>query len=463
MEKSFDVIIIGGGPGGYVCAIRCAQLGMKTACIEKRENLGGTCLNVGCIPSKSLLYASEKYAECQKSYKDLGINIGKLNLDLKTMLAHKDKVVADNARGVEFLFRKNKIHRIKGEAKLSGKGTVEVGGETYSAKHIVIATGSEVMTLPGINIDENKIVSSTGALSLDKVPGRMAIIGGGYIGLEMASVWSRLGSAVTVMEFQETILPGMDGEVTVEMHKLLQKQGIAFKLSSKVLGAEISRKGVEISVSPATGGDTEKLEADILLVAVGRKPFTQGLELEEAGVELDGRGRIKVDGRYRTNISGIYAIGDVIAGPMLAHKAEDEAVALAELLDGQSGHVDYDLIPSVVYTTPEAAQVGRTEEQLKEQGIDYRSGKFHFSANGRARAMNMTEGFVKILADARTDRVLGVHIIGPEAGTLISEAVTAMEFGASSEDIARICHAHPTLEEAIREAALAVHSRALHS
>ncbi len=463
MEKTYDVIVVGAGPGGYVCAIRCAQLGMKTACIEKRESLGGTCLNVGCIPSKALLHASEKYAEAQNHLAHLGVKVEKLSLDLKKMMAHKDDVVSSNAKGVEYLFKKNGIEWIRGAARIKDKGAVQVGDDTYKAKNIIVATGSEVVSLPGIEIDEKQIVSSAGALSLDRIPEKMAVIGGGVIGLEMASVWSRLGAKVTVIEFQDGILPGMDTEVSGEMRKLLDKQGLEFKLSSKITSARTVENGVEFTVEPASGGKQEKMNADVLLVAVGRKPYTEGLGLEEIGVELDDRGRIKADKCFRTNVEGIYAIGDVISGPMLAHKAEDEGVALAELLDGQKPHVDYNLVPSVVYTSPEAAQVGKTEEQLKEEGVSYKSGKFAFSANGRARAMAMTDGFVKILADARTDTVLGVHIIGPEAGTLITEAVTAMEFGASAEDIARICHAHPTLEEAIKEAALAIHGRALHS
>ncbi len=461
-EKSYDVIVIGAGPGGYVCAIRCAQLGLKTACVEKRPALGGTCLNVGCIPSKALLHASEKYDEARTHLDSFGVKVSGVSLDLKGMAGHKDKVVEANTRGVEFLFKKNKIDWLKGEATLAGKGEVRIGKDSYAAKHIIIATGSDTVSLPNIVIDEKKIVSSTGALTLPAVPKSMVVIGGGYIGLEMGTVWRRLGADVTVVEYLDRILPGMDGEVSKEMQKILKKQGMNFRLGTKVSKAQATGKGVELTVEPAAGGKAETLTTDIVLVAVGRKPYTEGLGLEKAGVAVDERGRIKIDEKFRTSAAGVYAIGDVIAGPMLAHKAEDEGMILAEMLAGQSGHIDYNLIPGVVYTWPEAAQVGKTEEQLKDSGVAYKVGKFPFMANGRARAMNCIDGFVKILADAKTDRVLGVHIIGPEAGTLISEAVLAMEFGASAEDIARTCHAHPTLEEAIKEAALAVAGRPIH-
>ncbi len=465
-SHDYDVVVIGGGPGGYVCAIRCAQLGFKTACVEKRDALGGTCLNVGCIPSKALLAASEKYHEAKDGgLAAFGVKTGKVAFDLKAMMAHKDKVVADNTKGIEFLFRKNKIEWLKGAGCLKGPGALEVDGKPYTAKHIVIATGSESVPLPGIAVDEQKIVSSTGALTLEKVPHKLAVIGGGAIGLELGCVWARLGAEVTVIEYLDRILPGMDREISKEMQKLLEKQGLKFRLGTKVDSAKASAKGVrmEIASAASSGGDPETAETDILLVAVGRRPYTAGLGLEAAGVAQDERGRIPVNARFESNVPGIYAIGDVIAGPMLAHKAEDEGVILAEMLAGQSGHMDYDLVPGVVYTAPEAAQVGRTEDALKDAGIAYKSGKFPFSANGRARAMNAADGFVKILADAGTDRVLGVHIIGPEAGTLIAEAAIAMEFGASSEDIARTCHAHPTLEEAVKEAALAVGGRPLHT
>ncbi len=461
-EKSYDVIVIGAGPGGYVCAIRCAQLGMKVACVEKSETLGGTCLNIGCIPSKALLHASEKYAEAKDHLSAFGVKTGKVSLDLKTMMGHKDSVVESNTKGIEYLFKKNKVERIKGVASIPEQGKVKVGKETYTAKHIIIATGSSSIDLPGIEVDEKKIVSSTGALGFDKVPDSMVVIGGGYIGLEMASVWSRLGAKVTVVEFLDKILPGMDEEVSKEMLKILKKQGLDFKLKTKVTSAKAGKNGVDLTLESADGGKEEKMKAERVLVAVGRKPNTQGLGLEDVGVELDERGRIKTDAHFKTNIEGICAIGDVIAGPMLAHKAEDEGVVLAEMLGGQKSHIDYNIIPGVVYTAPEAASVGKTEQQLKDEGIDYRAGKFPFTANGRARAMGMTDGFVNILADARTDTVLGAHIVGPEAGTLIAEIALAMEFGASSEDIARTCHAHPTLEEAVKEAALAVHGRPLH-
>jgi len=459
---AYDVIVIGAGPGGYVCAIRAAQLGLKTACVEKRATLGGTCLNVGCIPSKALLQASEKFEEAEKHLSAFGVNVGKVTLDLKAMMGHKDKVVESNVKGVEFLFKKNKIDWLKGEGVIDAPGTVKVGDKTYSAKHIVIATGSDVASLPGIAIDEKQVVSSTGALELAAVPKTMVVIGGGVIGLEMGCVWSRLGTKVTVIEYLDRILPGMDGELSKETQKILKKQGLEFKLGTKVTGVKTDKKGSTLTLEPAKGGTAETLEAEIVLVAVGRKPYTANLGLGKVGVEMDERGRIKTDAHFQTNVKGIYAIGDVIVGPMLAHKAEDEGVVLAEMIAGQSGHIDYDCIPGVVYTWPEVAAVGKTEEQLKEAGIAYKSGKFPFMANGRARAMNCTDGFVKILADAKTDRVLGVHIVGPEAGTLIAECVIAMEFGASAEDIARTCHAHPTLEEAVKEAALAVDGRPLH-
>jgi len=461
-STSYDLIVIGAGPGGYVCAIRAAQLGMKVACVEKREKLGGTCLNIGCIPSKALLHASERYEGAQHHLKDLGIEVSGVKLDLKGMMKHKDKVVEDNTKGIEFLFKKNKIDWLKGAGKVLGKGKVDVNGTTYETKNIVIATGSDVISLPGITIDEKQIVSSTGALVLEKVPESLIVIGAGVIGLELGSVWSRLGAKVTVIEYLDRILPGMDLETAKEAQKILKKQGLEFKLSSKVTSAKPSGKGVDLTVEPAAGGTAENLNAEIVLVAVGRKPYVDGLGVKEAGVELDERGRIKTDGHFKTNIDGIYAIGDVIIGPMLAHKAEDEGVVLAEMLAGQSGHIDYNLIPGVVYTFPEVATVGKTEEQLKAEGVQYKAGKFPFMANGRARAMNATDGFVKILADAKTDKVLGCHIVGAEAGTLISEVVIAMEFGASAEDIARTCHAHPTLEEVTKEAALAVHGRPLH-
>ncbi len=466
-EASFDLIVIGGGPGGYVCAIRAAQLGMKVACVEKRAGLGGTCVNVGCIPSKALLHSSHLFEETSHGLAQHGVKVGKVDLDLAAMMARKDKVVGDNTRGVEFLFKKNKVEHIKGAGRIVAAGEVAVtlngGGEQrLKAAHIVIATGSDHMDLPGVVVDEKQIVSSTGALTLPAVPKTMVVIGGGYIGLEMGSVWRRLGTEVTVVEFLDRIVPGMDGEVGKQLHRLLGRQGMKFRLESKVTGAAKKGKRVALSIEPAKGGAAETIETDIVLVAIGRRPHTASLGLEAAGVEMDNRGRIRTDGHFRTNVPGIYAIGDVIAGPMLAHKAEDEGVALAEILAGQAGHVNYDAIPGVVYTWPEAASVGKTEEELKAAGIAYKAGKFPFTANGRARCNADTDGFVKILADAATDRVLGVHILGPDAGTLIHEAVTVMEFGGSAEDIARTCHAHPTLAEALKEAALAVAARPIH-
>jgi dihydrolipoamide dehydrogenase len=466
-EASYDLVVIGSGPGGYVCAIRAAQLGMKVACVEKRDTLGGTCLNVGCIPSKALLQASEKFEEASHGLAAFGVKTGKVELDLKAMMAHKDKTVKSNVDGVAFLFKKNKIDWIKGAGKIAAVGKVEValnagGTQTLAAKAIVIATGSEVASLPSLPIDEKKIVSSTGALTLAEVPKTMVLVGGGVIGLEMGSVWQRLGAKVTVVEFLDRIMPGMDGEISKSMQRILAKQGMAFKLSTKVTGAKVGAKSVALTVEPAAGGASETLEADIVLVAVGRRPYTDGLGLKEAGVALDEKGRVAIDAHFQTNVPGIYAIGDAIAGPMLAHKAEDEGMAVAEILAGQHGHVNYDAIPSVVYTWPEVASVGKTEEQLKAEGVAIRIGKFPFTANGRARAQNNTDGFVKILADAATDRVLGVHMIGPSVGELIGEMALAIEFGASSEDIARTCHAHPTLTEAVREAALAVDGRPIH-
>ncbi len=463
MSEQFDVIIIGAGPGGYVCAIRCAQLGLKTAIVEKRDTLGGTCLNIGCIPSKALLHASERFEEAGHHLADLGVKTSGVKLDLKAMMKHKDDVVEANTKGVEFLMKKNKIKHIKGEGVIEGAGKVKVGKDVYEADSIVIATGSDVISLPGIKIDEKKIVSSEGALSLPKVPKSMVVIGGGVIGLELGTVYRRLGAKVTVIEFMDNILPGMDGEVRKEALKVFKKQGLEFKLSSKVTDAKVTAKGVDLTVEPANGGDAEKVTAEGVLMAIGRKAYTDGLGLDKVGVEMDDRGRINVDEFFETSLEGVYAIGDVIKGPMLAHKAEDEGVVLAELLAGQSGHIDYNCIPGVVYTWPEVANVGKTEEQLKEEGVEYTSGKFPFMANGRARAMNAVDGFVKVLADAKTDRVLGAHIIGPGAGDLIQEVVSVMEFEGTAEDIARTCHAHPTLTEVVKEAALAVGKRALHN
>ena len=462
MSEQFDVIVIGSGPGGYVCAIRCAQLGLKTACVEKRATLGGTCLNIGCIPSKALLQSSENLSELRDHYADHGIHVDGISVDLGRMMARKGEVVAANTKGVEFLFKKNKVTWLKGEGRIAGSGKVAVDGTEYEAKSIVIASGSDVMPLPGVELDEKVIVSSTGGLELSEVPKRLAVIGGGYIGLELGSVWRRLGAEVTVIEYLDRLVPGMDSEIAKQFERTLGKQGIKFRLSTKVTGARKGNDGVTLTLEPAKGGDATELQADVVLVAIGRRAYTGKLGLPEAGVQTDDRGRVVVDAHYATNVPGIYAIGDVIAGPMLAHKAEEEGVALAERLAGQAGHVNYDVIPGIVYTWPEVATIGRTEEQLKADGVKYRAGKFPFTANGRARAMGATDGFVKILADAETDRILGAHIIGPDAGTLIAELATAMEFGAAAEDVARICHGHPTLSEAVKEAALAVEGRALH-
>ena len=461
-DGQYDVIVVGAGPGGYVCAIRAAQLGLKTACVEKRATLGGTCLNVGCIPSKALLTSSHKFEEVSSHLSTHGVVVGNVKLDLKAMMAHKNKVVSDNTKGIEFLFKKNKIDWLKGEGVVTAPDQITVAGKTYTAKHIVIATGSESMPLKGVEVDEKQICTSTGALELESVPKSMVVIGGGVIGLELGSVWARLGTKVTVVEFLDRILPGMDGEVAKNFQRILEKQGFSFKLGSKVTGAKKDASGVTLTVEPAKGGEAESLKADVVLLAIGRRAYTAGLGLDKVGVAMDERGRVVVDSHFQSNVPGIYAIGDVIAGPMLAHKAEDEGVAIAEIIAGQHGHVNYDAIPGVVYTHPEVANVGQTEEQLKAAGIAYKVGKFPFSANGRARAMNETEGFVKILADAATDRVLGCHIIGPEAGTLIAEVVTTIEFGGSAEDIGRVCHAHPTLSETVKEAALAVDGRPVH-
>lgn len=465
MADSYDLIIIGAGPGGYVAAIRAAQLGLKTACVEKRGSLGGTCLNIGCIPSKALLESSHHYAEAKNGMALHGIKVAKVELDLKAMMARKDKVVTGLTQGIEFLFKKNKVDYVKGAAKITGKGEVTVDGkQKLATRNILIATGSDVMPLSGVAIDEKQIVSSTGALALPKVPKTMVVVGGGYIGLEMGSVWARLGAKVTVVEFLDRIVPGMDGEIAKLMQRALTKQGLEFKLGSKVTGAKTGKNGVTLTVEPAKdgAGKAETIEAEVALVAIGRRPYTEGLGLETVGVKADNRGFIPVDKHYQTNVAGIYAIGDVIPGPMLAHKAEEEGIAAAEIMAGKPGHVNYETVPGVVYTWPEVASVGRTEEQLKEAGIAYKAGKFPFSANSRARAADDSEGQVKILADANTDRVLGVHIIGPDAGTLIHEAVMAMEFGGSAEDMARAFHAHPTLNEAVKEAALAVDKRAIH-
>jgi dihydrolipoyl dehydrogenase len=464
--SAYDLIVIGTGPGGYVCAIRASQLGMKVGVVEKRATHGGTCLNVGCIPSKALLHASELYDEVRHSFGAMGIE-AETELNLAKMMAFKDEGVKGNVDGVAFLLRKNKIDHFHGTGRVLGGGKVEVtfiNGETQmiEAKHAVIATGSEPAQLPGIEIDEKMVVSSTGALSLDKVPKRLLVVGAGIIGLELGSVWRRLGSEVTVVEFLDRILPGLDADVARQMQKLLLKQGIAFMLGRKVTHVDEATGALKVTTEPAAGGAPETIETDVVLVAIGRVPYTKGLGLAEAGVALDNRGRVIVDERFETNVPGVYAIGDVIAGPMLAHKAEDEGIALAEILAGQAGHVNYDVIPNVVYTAPEVACVGKTEEELKAAGVAYKVGKFPFIANGRAKANHATDGFVKILADAGTDRVLGVHIVAAAASEMIAEAAVLMEFGGSAEDLARTCHAHPTLTEAVKEAALAVDKRAIH-
>ncbi len=462
----YDLVVIGSGPGGYVCAIRAAQLGMKTAVVEKRATFGGTCLNIGCIPSKAMLNASELYEEAAHKFGKMGIKVDAPAVDLAAMLQYKQEAVDGNVKGVDYLFRKNKIETFHGAGRIAATGKVEVKNadgkaQVLETKNIVIATGSDVARLNGIDLDEKRIVSSTGALELPAVPKKLLIVGAGIIGLELGSVWRRLGAEVTIVEFLDHILPGIDSEVAKQFHRLLERQGIAVRLSSKLASIDSSGKLLKVKVEPAAGGAAETLDADVVLVAIGRVPYTEGLGLEALGIKKDNRGRILVDPHFRTNVEGVYAIGDVIAGPMLAHKAEDEGVAVAEILAGQAGHVNYDVIPNVVYTYPEIASVGKTEEELKAAGIAYKAGKFPFTANARARVNLTTEGFVKILVDAKTDRVLGVHIVGPDAGNMIGEAALAMEFGASSEDIARTCHAHPTLTEAIKEAALAVDKRAL--
>ncbi|MBC8716438.1 dihydrolipoyl dehydrogenase [Ochrobactrum sp. Marseille-Q0166] len=466
---SYDVVVIGTGPGGYVAAIKAAQLGLSVAVVEKRKTFGGTCLNVGCIPSKALLHASEVFAEAGHSFDALGVEISKPKLNLEKMLAHKDATVKSNVTGVEFLFKKNKITPYIGTGKIVAKGKVSVTAEDGSvqeieAKNIIIATGSDVAGIPGVkvDIDEKVIVSSTGAIAFDKVPERLVVVGGGVIGLELGSVWSRLGSKVTVVEYLDKVLGAMDGEVSKQFQRLLEKQGIAFKLSAKVTGVEKAGKGAKVTFEPVKGGDAEVLEADAVLIATGRRPYTDGLGLAEAGVNVDERGRVAIDSHWRTNVEGIYAIGDVVQGPMLAHKAEDEGIAVAEIIAGQAGHVNFEVIPSVVYTQPEVASVGKTEEELKAAGIEYKIGKFPFTANGRARAMLHTDGFVKILADKATDRVLGAHILGYNAGEMIHELAVLMEFGGSSEDLARTCHAHPTMSEAVRESALATFAKPIH-
>jgi len=467
MSETFDVVIIGGGPGGYVCAIRSAQLGFKTACIESRATLGGTCLNVGCIPSKSLLNLSENFSKAKKNFSSVGIEIGELTLNLSKMMKTKEKSVTVLTKGIEFLFKKNKVTYIKGQASFKSNNEIIVqeknSQKIYKANRIIISTGSVPTSLPGIKIDEKIIVSSTGALSFNKVPKELVIIGGGYIGLEMGSVWKRLGSNVTVIEFLDHIVTGMDKDISIEFLKILKKQEINFKLNSKVTAVSVVKGKAVVDYTSNETSVREKIHADKVLVAVGRKPNTEGLNLKKMSIKCDNQGRIQVDNKFQTSIKNIYAIGDVIKGPMLAHKAEEEGIAVAEIIAGQSGHVNYNIIPSVIYTSPEVASVGKTEQQLINENIKYKIGKFPFMANSRAKVINETEGFVKILAEEKTDKVLGVHIIGPHAGDMIAEMVLAMEFGASSEDIARTCHAHPTYSEAIKEAALAVDKRPIHS
>lgn len=459
---SYDLVVIGGGPGGYVCAIKAAQLGLKTACVEKRGALGGTCLNIGCIPSKALLHSSHLYHEAKHGMAAHGIKASGVELDLDAMMERKDKVVADLTKGIEFLFKKNKVDYLKGNGTIAGPGQVRVDDKLIATKNIVVATGSESTPLHGIEVDEEKIVTSTGALDLGSVPDHLLVIGAGVIGLELGSVWGRLGSKVTVVEFLDHITPGMDGDISSGLQKILKSQGMTFKLSTKVTGVQRQGDKLIASLEPAQGGDTETVECDTVLLSIGRRPFSEGLGLENVGITPNPKGQIEVDARFQTSVPGIYAIGDVIRGAMLAHKAEEEGVCVAEILAGQKPHIDYNLIPGVIYTDPEVANIGKTEEELKAAGVNYKAGKFPFQANSRARATGQTEGFVKILADAGTDRVLGAHIIASDAGTLIGEIAMAMEYGASSEDIARTCHAHPTTEEAIKEAALAVFAKPIH-
>jgi len=466
MAAAYDLVVIGTGPGGYVCAIRAAQLGLKVAVVEKRKTHGGTCLNVGCIPSKALLHASEMFEEAGHTFEKLGIVVGKPKLDLKAMMAHKQETIDANVTGVGFLLKKNKIDAFHGTASIPAAGKVVVTAEDgktqeIETKNIVIATGSESAPLPGVTIDEKTVVTSTGALEISSVPKELVVVGAGVIGLEIGSVWARLGAKVTVVEFLDRILPGMDGEVAKQFQRILEKQGFTFQLGSKVTKVETGKKGATVTVEPAAGGEAKTLNADIVLVAIGRRPNTDGLGLDKAGVATE-RGRVVIDDHFKTNVAGIYAIGDVVRGPMLAHKAEDEGVAVAEIIAGKAGHVNYDAIPGIVYTAPEVAAIGKTEEELKAAGVAYKIGKFPFTANGRARAIRHTDGFVKVLADAETDRVLGCHIIGPHAGDLIAEVTVLMEFGGSSEDLARTCHAHPTLAEAVKEAAMAVEKRQIH-
>ncbi|QIE41377.1 dihydrolipoyl dehydrogenase [Rhodobacteraceae bacterium SC52] len=459
----YDVIVIGSGPGGYVCAIRCAQLGLKTACVEGRDTLGGTCLNIGCIPSKALLHASHQVHEAEHNFAKMGISVPKPKIDWKAMLAYKDEVIGQNTKGIEFLFKKNKIDWLKGWGSIPEAGKVKVGDEVHSAKHVIIASGSEPSSLPGIEIDEETVVTSTGALALGKIPKKLAVIGAGVIGLELGSVYARLGTEVTVIEFLDGITPGADAEVARQFQKILSKQGLKFILGAAVQSVETMKTKAKVTYKLRKDDSEHTLDADTVLVATGRRPYTDGLGLADLGVKMSERGQIETDGHYATSVKGIYAIGDAITGPMLAHKAEDEGMAVAEIIAGQAGHVNYDVIPGVIYTHPEVASVGKTEEQLKQEGHAFKAGKFSFMGNGRAKANFAADGFVKILTDAKTDRVLGAHIIGPMAGDLIHEICVAMEFGAAAEDIARTCHAHPTYSEAVREAALACGDGPIHS
>lgn len=467
MSDNFDVVVIGGGPGGYVAAIRAAQLGLKVACVEKRGTLGGTCLNVGCIPSKALLHASELYEEAEHGMEKFGIKVGDLSIDLKKMMAAKEKTVGELTGGVAYLLKKNKVETVDGWGKIEGKGVVSVAlndgkARTLNTKNIIIATGSDVVSLPGIDIDEKMVVSSTGALSLSKIPKHMVVIGGGVIGLELGSVWKRLGAEVTVVEFMDRITPEMDGEVSKTFARILKKQGFKFMLKSKVTAVKTTKTSATVIVEPAAGGDAKEIKCDSVLVAVGRKPYTEGLGLEQAGIKMTERGQVEIDDHFKTSVDGIYAIGDVVRGAMLAHKAEDEGSAVAEIIAGFAGHVNYDAIPGVIYTMPEVASVGKTEEALKADGTEYGVGKFPFTANSRAKANMQTDGFVKILTCAKSDKILGAHIIGADAGNMIAELTLAVEHGLTAEDIAYTCHAHPTETEAVREAAMATEGRAIH-
>jgi dihydrolipoamide dehydrogenase len=467
MAKQYDLVVIGGGPGGYVAAIRAAQLGLAVACVEKRGTLGGTCLNVGCIPSKALLHSSELFQTAKHDFAGHGIEVGTPSVNLAAMMARKSKVVDDLTKGIEFLFKKNKVDYVVGEGRITGANQVAISGgaldgQTLEAKRILIATGSEVTPLPGVEIDEERVVSSTGALSLTQVPEKLVVIGAGVIGLELGSVWSRLGADVTVVEYLDRITPGMDGATAKQFQRILTKQGFKFKLGQKVTGVAKTDQGLSVTIEPAKGGDAQSLEADVVLVAIGRRPYTQGLGLESVGLATDERGRIPINEAFQTAVPSIYAIGDVVRGAMLAHKAEEEGVVCVEMMTGQKPHINYDAIPGIIYTWPEVATVGKSEEDLKTAGQDYKVGQFPFAANSRARAMGLSDGFVKLLSDATTDRLLGAHIIGPDAGELIQELVTVLEFGGASEDIARTTHGHPTLAEAVKEAALAVEKCAIH-